>query len=244
MTDLAAVMDEPSIVLTGSFNPAIFHPLWFGQHGLLPDDEAKVKVTTKDDDARLAQGLGIVHPRLTQFQLDWVRVQVTQDRFAAIADAGHSLPLRDLVLGTFRLLEHTPVGAMGLNRMMHFPMKDDEEWHLLGDTLAPKDFWREVLDGRPGLRSLTIEGKRHGSEARVMTVKIEPSLRVTNGIFLETNEHFGALPLEQPDPTENLKPGSAVKFMDLLAANWDASQAFVSHLANSLVGKIRSERRV
>lgn len=98
-----------SIVLLGSFNPKIFQPEWFGRHNLLPQgevDAAKVK---------------IIHPEFCQFETERFEVQITHERFSAASKPNSTpLPLRDLVLGTFFILEHTPVTAMGLNRQMHF----------------------------------------------------------------------------------------------------------------------------
>src|SRR5688572_8331526 len=108
MSELAPILAGPSIVLLGSFNPAIFHPEWFARHGLLREDEGKAD-------------LDVVSPPVASFSLDWLKVQVTGDRFIATAeDVGHSLPLRDLVIGTFTYLEHTPIRGVGLNRLMHF----------------------------------------------------------------------------------------------------------------------------
>jgi hypothetical protein len=85
-----------SIVLAGSFNPAIFQPAWFGRQGLLAGTEV--------DNAEIK----IVHPQISFFETERFVVQVTANRFAAISKPNASAePLRDLVAGTFFILEHT-----------------------------------------------------------------------------------------------------------------------------------------
>src|SRR5437899_2220983 len=92
------------IVFVGSFNPAIFQPSWFVRHNLMPAGEAD-KADVK-----------MIHPQVCHFETERFVVQVTGERFlAGTKPSTHWAPLRDLVLGTFFLLEHTPVTAMGLN---------------------------------------------------------------------------------------------------------------------------------
>lgn len=122
--------EESSIVLLGNFNPTIFQPTWFAHQNLIPFDEAK------------AANVNIIHAQLCQFETESLQIQVTPDRFMAMTKASVPwLPLRDVVLGAFAVLEHTPVTAMGMNRHMHFAVASLEEWHKIGDALAPKDAW-------------------------------------------------------------------------------------------------------
>jgi hypothetical protein len=92
----------------GSFNPSIFQPLWFSQHNLIRNEEAT------------AAKIEIIHPNATIFRTEWLSLQVTGNNFTALTeDPTKSLPLRDLVTGTFKLLEHTPLIAFGFNRFVH-----------------------------------------------------------------------------------------------------------------------------
>jgi hypothetical protein len=55
------------------------------------------------------------------------------ERFAAHGAQGpsNSNLIRDLVLGTFQLLRHTPIKAMGVNREAVFAMESEEEWRII-----------------------------------------------------------------------------------------------------------------
>jgi hypothetical protein len=171
-----------SIVLVGSFNPAIFQPEWFVRQGLFSDTESSTAE------------IKVVHPQICQFETESFIVQVTNERFSAFSKPNVTAePLRDLVMGTFVILEHTPVTAMGLNRQMHFALKSEEMWHSLGDRLVPKEPWNSVLEGRPGMLSLEILTNRETPKGSSFRVKVQPSTQVKFGVYFETNEHVPCL---------------------------------------------------
>ena len=114
-----------SIVLLGSFNPAIFQPAWFAKQGLLPAGEAE------------NAEINLIHPEFVSFTAGWLQLQVTQSQFLASTTEDPLEALRDLVLGTFSLLRHTPVSKMGVNRDVHIRMPDESSWHAVGHALVP-----------------------------------------------------------------------------------------------------------
>jgi hypothetical protein len=127
-------IDSASIIILGSFNPAIFHPTWFKANGLIKPEEAE------------SAKLEVTHPIISNFSVEWFRLQVEPGKFdVQTNDEAHFELLSDLVTGTFSLLEHTPVRAMGMNRMMHFKMDSKEAWHAFGDKIAPKDVWQGIM---------------------------------------------------------------------------------------------------
>jgi hypothetical protein len=80
----------------------------------------------------------IVAKEVTAFSLDWVTLQATLDRFQVASASAPSYGLvRDLVAGTFRLLPHTPIRAMGINHNNHFRVVNEEAWHSLA-TNSPR----------------------------------------------------------------------------------------------------------
>ena len=62
-------IDGAAIVILGSFNPAIFHPLWFKKQGLLRDEEAETAE------------LDVTHPDLSAFHFEGFRLEVVKERF-------------------------------------------------------------------------------------------------------------------------------------------------------------------
>ena len=200
-------------MLVGSFNPAIFQPEWFARHELLPPTMVE------------AAKISVVSPMISDFETERLRLQVTADRFTAISNPNaNSESLRDLVTGTFFLLEHTPVTALGMNRQMHFSLGSEENWHRLGDKLAPKDGWNGVLEGRPGLRALVITTTRSEPQGSLIFVRVEPSQQVRFGAFFEINEHY---PAPKTEPLKGL--------MEILRGRWEEAQRYAAGIANHIL---------
>jgi hypothetical protein len=213
-----------SIVLLGSFNPGIFQPAWFGAHGLIRAEEVE------------SATINVIHPEVCAFATGWFSIQVLRDRFVAQAsDAGHYLPLCDLVLGVFQLLEHTPFDKMGLNRFLHFRMPSEEQWHAVGDLLAPKEPWRGILK-KPGLRSLYIQDAPEeiasgGANVKAVPfIRVEPSLTVLPGVFVEVNKHH-----------EATGTNAARALTEILRSTWKASldraERIAEHILTQVAGK-------
>ncbi len=203
-----------SVVMLGDFNPAIFTPAWFVLHGLLPEDVA--------DNAELR----IAHRQVTEFVAEWLRIQVTSERFFAETLQAPHVRLCDLVARTFReYLHHTPITALGINHDVHFRVESFAERDRIGRTLAPVKPWGAWgqnlgLDGESGgMMSLTMsqiepDGRPKGGQ---INVTVEPSVRVgkgRTGVNVRVNDHYAI---------ENTNLGSAGRLMDLFEGNFDIS---------------------
>ncbi len=179
-----------NVVLLGDFNPAIFTPAWFALHGLLPESVAN------------SAHLGISHQQVTEFVADWLRLQVTAERFSVETLQAPHIRLRDLVARIFKeYLHHTPLSAFGINRNVHFRLQDLAERDRIGRTLAPVEPWgtwgRDLgLDGEHGgMKSLTMSqlapgGRPAGGQ---INVTVEPSNRISNrrtGVYVGVNDHY------------------------------------------------------
>lgn len=198
-------LESVTIVLRGNFNPTIFQPIWFSAQELLPEPSA----STAD--------IQLIHPQISAFSMDGLEIQVTEDRFiASSSDASLYASLRDLVVGTFTVLKHTPLRQLGLNWTAHLQARTEESWHRLGHILAPKDFWESVVR-QPGMQSLTIRGVRPDSYSGHVNVKVEPSVQIRPGVFVELNDHFE---LEGKVPGE-----SWPTFLQIMNNEWQPSQS-------------------
>ena len=201
-----------TIVLVGRFNPAIFQPRWLAAHSLIRPEEA--------DNAKI----GIIHPDIASFTAGWLRIAVEAEKFiAATQDPAHYPPLRDLVVGVFSILEHTPVTKLGLNQQMHFPADTLDDMHACGDRLAPKQSWVEVV-GEPGLRSIEILGKLPESGAEHISVTVEPSVRERPGVYVATNEQYdlGA-------------EGQMQRALQVLATRWEEALSYSMRAARHVL---------
>ncbi len=179
------------IVLLGDFNPAIFSPRWFSSNGLIRETAAD------------GADLRVVHQEVADFTADWLRIQVTRDRFAAASLQAPFARLRDLVHGVFgECLYHTPVRAFGINYSVHFLVYSSAMRDRLGTTLVPLEPWGRLgdrlnFDGRHGgMTSLRISQLKpeDRDEGGQINVTVEPSKRVGinsgKGVFVAVNDHF------------------------------------------------------
>ena len=211
-------LESLSCVLVGSFNPAIVHPAWLARHGLVRDAEA--------DDATVV----VIEPAVAVFTVGPYSLEVTRERFKVdVPDAGQSSPLLDLVAGVFRVLAETPIKHFGINRHMHFRMQSVDEWHRVGHRLAPKEIYSGLLES-PGTQSLVIWGTRAGSRAARVQMQIEPSVRVSPGVYVGTNAHFEAIGEE----TTNDR-------VVLLQEEWEGTQRFAREAAEEILVRASKE---
>ena len=147
-----------SVVVAGSFNPAIFHPQWFVE---------KEQLTAGAADQAMEKL--VLTPQLTAYTADWLSVQITLEQavFSTVQE-GREPDLRDLVKNVFEYLPETPVDALGINSDTHFNAGSEELWHQIGDMFLPKDYWGAFFQGdewKPrsdgltnvGLRTVTVE---------------------------------------------------------------------------------------
>ena len=89
---------EHSIVLVGDFNVLIYHPLWFAAQNLIREHEARNAV------------IEIMHRDVAIFSIDWLTFQAFPDRVIFSTKSGSYFEVvRGLVIGTFSILEHTPI---------------------------------------------------------------------------------------------------------------------------------------
>jgi hypothetical protein len=182
-TGVTVLVDRMSIVLLGSFNPAIFQPAWFARHGILREAEA--------DEAPVQ----VVHRQLADFKTSWLQVQVTSDRFAALSlNGGYESPLMDFVLATFTLLEHTPLTQLGMNREVQVQFDSTDSWHAFGYTLVPKQPWESALK-TPGMLGVSVQGQRDQPGAYVNVTVTNTGERRAD---ININDHRTAQPNGPP----------------------------------------------
>ena len=214
-----------NIVIRGAFNPAIFHPSWLATQGLIRLQEAD------------AAEIEIVHPQVTIFNAEWLRMAVTVDRFqVATTQVPYYEFLRDLAVGIFDLLRHTPLTVLGINQDFHYQLQSESAWHRVGHQLAPKEHWSAVLSG-PGMKRLEMQGKRSDDFKGYILVKVEPSVRVTpHGLYISVNDHY-----ELPSASES--PASAEEAIEILSEQWMDSMQRGLQIAERIVSLGEQDER-
>lgn len=200
--------ESTSVVLLGHFNPSIFTPAWFAAFELLPWEQVNEEVLE----------LEIIHPQIVQFGADWLALTVQEDRLQASTQDPAFYPLlRDLVLGTFQLLSHTPIRGLGLNHTFHYHTPVEDDWKAISNSVSPESRWRALLN-EPRTERLAKRGDRPDGREGHVNVRLEPSRRYPPGVFVQFNDHF-VLSHE-----ESGEPQSAGTVVPVLANVWEDSQ--------------------
>lgn len=204
------------IELEGDFNPKIFNPAWFSSNNLLMVEEIEKADTN------------IVHKDIVAFTLDWLNLRVTRDNFTVeTLQESHEGIIRDLVVGAFQLLRHTPISSIGITTHAHFRVESIERWNKIGDCLAPKQIWNEVLVA-PGMRSLRVQSDRRDDGHRgFIGVKVEPSAKVHPGIFILVLDHFGL--------SSDGSASGCVEAVNILQNAWEAAVDRAARIKSSLL---------
>lgn len=207
-----------AVVILGKFNPAIFHPLWYAHNDLIPREE-----TDEASDV-------ITSDEVSTFVVNAVHFQVERHRFGLTTkDASRAAYLRDLTVGSFTLLEHTPLTALGLNLDFRFSLPDVEAWHEIGHRLAPKEHWNGILES-PGMRGITMEGTRSGCNADRISIRVQPASSFEHGVFIGINQHYN---IETEKRTSIAERNTEV--MRILNSDWNAFQSYAENAALDLV---------
>ena len=206
---------EQSIVVLGSFNPAIFHPCWFTKNEL---------VRTSDLD--MQQKKMVVSAEATVFSASWFELRGLQRRLSLHAtDPQMDLPLRDLVAGTFNYLEHTPVTAFGLNCSEVFALNSNGEALAVIERLAPRSSWNGLLES-PEVSQIIVAGMNGGKPIKYR-VDVHGNVVTTN-----VNQHYDIPKVIQDRESEE----TSVQFLnECLAADWEPFLQFARTTAQRLV---------
>lgn len=209
-----------SIVFVGKFNPAIFQPSWFSLQKLISYSDGE------------SAGVNIIHPDVVNFNLNWCSVEIARERAVFATNQENAFELiRDLSIGTFRLLSHTPINQLGINTEMHFQMRSVSEWHSIGHQMAPKEqFWSDTLIN-PGMLCVAIQGQRPDKYNGAVKVEVRPSNIVNNGIVIRINDHF------EKDSEEEIIGCDYI--INALENEWENSHQRAVDIINNIFDKMK-----
>ena len=98
MKDIKVGLESVTVVIKGSFNPAIFSPLWLRNQGLIGSPEMS------------EQDIDIISRDIAIFRAGWLSVQVAGDGLQfSTSNMEEAERLRDVAIGALRRLEHLPL---------------------------------------------------------------------------------------------------------------------------------------
>jgi hypothetical protein len=195
-----------SIVFLGDFNPVIFHPSWLADKKLIREQESL--------DAKIE----LIHSELSRIDLGWVSLEVQRTRFEIrTSQLPYYEPTRDLCVSIFEILKETPIKGLGINHIMHYALKSQEDYYRFGNVLVPLEKWNGFLNDARLLQLEIHEKDRQDKQNGYYRIKIQPSeqkLKTPYGISININDHFS---LKEGDP------GRRGEILDILRKNWKKS---------------------
>ncbi|HEV2631328.1 MAG TPA: hypothetical protein VGV41_22115 [Pseudolabrys sp.] len=206
-----------NVVFVGPCDPASFQPKNLTEQGLI----------TEADAAQLRYD--ILSADITVLRLPWIQIVAETTKLVASTTLETPLgePMRDFVLAYCDALTNKSFTALGINHSLHFGIADEQGWHKIGNTLVPKDHVWSATMTAPGMASVAVQGKRLDSDLLgALTVRVEPSVRVKPGVYVNMNDHFDApVPNEDPD-----------FLIGVLEDQWDSSKARLDRIVADLKG--------
>jgi hypothetical protein len=202
---------DASIVVIGSFNPAIFHPEWLRKHDLLPEFELENAVQTSN--------ALVVHSEISVLTFKSLRLEVQRERWTLTTErfdwAGDLGMLAASMLGK---LPETPVKAVGFNLNQHRPIREE--------LLAVLKRWGPLsaLGELAGSNVAPMPCVQADWEGFRVTVQLQPSLR-----------HPGALWIGQNYERHDFANVSELE--TVLGVDWPRALARANSLADRIVGE-------
>ena len=221
-----------SVVFLGSFNPRIFHPIWFERENLTRLGELAASLSEK-------KGELLITPDLSRCEIGpEISIECLTNRLAlnAATTLGEER-LRSLATGIIGKLPHTPITAIGLNHTLVYEVAKEDDWHRIGDILVPKDeIWGKVMEGRPGMAILRVEDFRPGPPAVRVWATIEP-VREPHPPYrfqIHINWH-GDISSESLDDANGAELASR-----FIGSQWETALDFGPRLADRLFQALRN----
>jgi len=213
------IWEGASIVALGAFNPKIFHPQWFARNELIRGTEAEqaeVHVVSAD----------FAFVEFGRFVL-----KATQHRFSVetVDPRMQHGPLKDLVSGTFTVLEHTPINAFGFNSKKTFRLPRGMSWREFSGHFAPEGNWTGLLL-EPSVNMLTVRGTRQNCHADRIQISVHPDGGQDGGVAISLNEHY-----EVSADRDNLPSDPADMFVMQLRDTWDDFLSYSRVAADQLL---------
>jgi hypothetical protein len=170
-----------SVVVLGTFNPAIITAPWLALEGL-------VSKSALERSPLEGPSLEVAHPDLSKFHVGYLNYLVQRDRLQIDSSDSRGFPDVPLkAIAILELLRHTPVQHVGLNIEFHAEFESTQERDQFGESLAPKARWNTLVTD-PKLFSLVMHCDR--SENKVTRVTIAPSETLPEtGVKISVNDH-------------------------------------------------------
>lgn len=213
------------INVLGSFNPPVITPAWLSANKLLGEEDEKF--------AWESESL-VITPEISRFETEWFSIQIIKQQLVLNSKGPVAPNLKDLIVGIFTLLGHTPISALGINSLAHYKIYSVAEFHKIGDVLAPKSIWNsmypETENQSVGLTQISIQVSPFNradvmkSNGKAKNISLSRSDKIPHSIYFTFNDHY-------PISIENYTLDTDSELLiDLVQRNFDSSQEEAKNL--------------
>jgi len=170
-----------SIVLLGEFQPCTFHPFWMVENAIAPKKAVeKLEVHAVMND-------------VTDLKSKEFQILIFQDRFMVKTHLeSYFETIKDIACNSLRILDSYKIKKFGITTTKLFEIENEETWHRIGDTLAPKSIWNDFFP-EAGLREIHISSTRGNTSTKdeLTTAIIKGIEPINNKRALEVSvNHF------------------------------------------------------
>lgn len=180
MSRPSLVAASASVVIRGEFDPIRLAPTTLRKQGFLTESEED------------SVDIEVVFRDVVKFATDSMLVFATRDKILMRAEGQENEePLKDIWIGIIRSLSDIVVSKVGLNHDRRYSFAAEQDWHALGNRLAPKAVWGDTLES-PGLLALVLKSQRPDALDGYIHTKVEPFQNddVPFGVLVDVNDHF------------------------------------------------------
>jgi hypothetical protein len=189
-----------TLVVVGSFAPAMFHPSWFARYDLLGKNETSIAAESQN--LIVTSDISLFKVASFDFDIRPNRLQIgttQENNFEAT---------RDLMCSVLEIIDGIPIKQLGMNWTVHYTTQTKSAWHAAGDKLVPKDFWKRVWPKHVGMSNLSLQMERSDTETGSVNLVFQPSGLVANGVYVSVNDHY-----ELKDGNGDMYSADAAKFL-------------------------------
>ncbi len=208
-----------SLVLAGDFNPVILQPFWLANKNLIRETEAE------------NADVEVIHNDLVKYSLnDWAGIEITKNRceFKSTKEPYFEI-LKDLITSSFRVLNETPIRALGMNHIFDLKLPNEDAYLKFGHSLSNLNFWEDSIKDPKLLNIEIIEVDRYDEEIGQRRVRISPTdqQQIKYGVTVNINNHF-----------DLNKPEKKINAVDQLEKKWKDSFEQSRLILNSIFSKM------
>ncbi|MBF0345254.1 MAG: hypothetical protein HQL06_13625 [Nitrospirae bacterium] len=225
------MIDASSIVLLGSFNPMIFHPEWFERYKILPIQDTQRAKGHRPEMIEIKDGSGTilnnpsmyVSNTITQLIFQVLDFRVFNNSFSCETKKRDSfVTMKEAVIKTFSILEHTPISAVGINFVGTRKVKEK------ADSVLKSIFMKNDLGNIFGVNYNIGGNIVIKDDTRIISFRIDKSLTEDNAINYYINFHIDI------EKNEAINPNKAI---DIIRNNYDDNLQYTTEILSSLLGR-------